>query len=367
MNLLTDTESAPAEVDRSMLPPAEWYTSDSFLDTELETIFRKTWQYFCSTQELAKSGDYVAREIAGVPIVVVRDDEAIRAFVNVCAHRRHEVVFGCGNRSTLQCPYHAWTYGLDGKLRAAPRSDHEQSFNKEDFGLKPVRVDTWGPVVFVNLDSEGDQSLSEWMGRVPQRVSELGCDVDRLVFEKSLPFELKANWKIVAENYLECYHCAAAHRSLSGVFDTSPDAYTFQTSDGAFCANMVPRKKINEAVAGEYNARVGAEFASIDYLFPNFAPMLWPGPGSPVVIYEFSPVDPETTIGTIHHLFDKDASEADKTAFIDYTAHTWDEDVDLVESVQRGMASSMAPAGRLLTSEDQLANLHQLVREATSR
>src|SRR5581483_5527372 len=157
------------------------------------------------------------------PAAVTRDrDGVLRAFLNVCRHRGSVVAEGEGTRETLQCPYHAWTYGLDGRLRAAPRSEEEPDFPQSELGLVPAAVDTWGPFVFVNLDP-GAEPLAGALGSLPAQVAELGLDVDSLVHHSRWEAELDANWKIVCENFLECYHCQVAHPAFSEVVDVSPE------------------------------------------------------------------------------------------------------------------------------------------------
>ena len=154
-----------------------------------------------------------------------RDGE-LRAFLNVCRHRGHVVANGSGTRETLQCPYHAWTYGLDGRLRAAPRSDREPGFEADELGLLQIGVDTWGPFVFVNPDPNADP-LADALGDVPARLAEI-LDVDALEFRFRTEFELDVNWKVSCENFLECYHCAVAHPGFSAAVDVSPDAYRLE-------------------------------------------------------------------------------------------------------------------------------------------
>src|SRR5262245_4297477 len=134
-----------ARLERGESLPASWYTDRDVASRERERIFRHAWQYVGRTAQVTQSGDYFTAAVGDVPIVVVRDGDVLRAFVNVCRHRRHEVVSGTGNRKTLQCPYHAWTYGLDGRLRAAPRTDREEDFDRANYPLLPVAVDVWGP------------------------------------------------------------------------------------------------------------------------------------------------------------------------------------------------------------------------------
>ena len=127
-------------------------------------------------------------------------------FVNVCRHRGFALAEGEQRRETLQCPYHAWTYGLDGGLRAAPRSEEEPDFPQDELGLVPVAVDTWGPFVFANVGPD-PEPLAQALGSLPAQVEELGLDVDSLVHHSRWQAEIDANWKIVCENFLECYHC----------------------------------------------------------------------------------------------------------------------------------------------------------------
>ena len=122
----------------------------------------------------------------------------------------------------MQCPYHAWTYELDGSLRAAPRSDREPGFDSEGLSLVPLRLETWGPFLFVNPDEDA-APLAETLGPVTELVP-----VDDLVFHSRDDYALAANWKIACENYLECYHCPVAHKGFSAAYDVDPDEYRLE-------------------------------------------------------------------------------------------------------------------------------------------
>ena len=131
--------------------PFSWYSDEELLRRERSLIFARSWQYGGRADQVAAPGSYLATDAGGVPILVVRDAEGeLRAFLNVCRHRGAVLTEGCGTRETIQCHYHAWTYDLDGSLRAAPRSDREPGFDKADWPLLPASVDTWGPFLFVN-------------------------------------------------------------------------------------------------------------------------------------------------------------------------------------------------------------------------
>ena len=151
--------------------------------------------------------------------MLTRDrDDALRAFANVCRHRGAIVARGAGERGTLQCPYHAWTYGLDGCLRAAPRTRDDPGFDTEGLGLVPMAAGTWGPFVFVNPDA-GRGAAGQALGDLPAVVAAHGLDVDALRFHHRVEYEIRANWKIALENYLECYHCQLNHPGLVSLID----------------------------------------------------------------------------------------------------------------------------------------------------
>ena len=144
--------------------PWNWYFEPEILQREHEAIFRRSWQYVGHLGQVAEPGSYFAGRAGDVPVVVTRArDGELRAFLNVCRHRGSVLADGEGTRETLQCPYHAWTYGLDGSLRAAPRSD--EAAPREELGLLPLRVEAWGPFVFVNPSAEGE-SLEETLGEL---------------------------------------------------------------------------------------------------------------------------------------------------------------------------------------------------------
>jgi choline monooxygenase len=179
--------------------PWSWYTDPEVLRAEQEQIFRRTWQYAGHLGQLPEPGSRFAARAGDVPVLVVRDEGGeVRAFLNVCRHRGSVLVDEPGTSATIQCRYHAWTYGLDGSLRAAPRAD--EGLDRGDLGLRPVRVETHGPLVFVNPDLDAPA-----FDRLPD------LELDALRFHVRLPYVLEANWKVALENYLECYHCPVAH------------------------------------------------------------------------------------------------------------------------------------------------------------
>src|SRR5438067_371637 len=137
--------------------PYSWYSDPEILRREEERILRTAWQYAGHTGELPERGAFRATRAGRSPVVLTRTrDGELHAFLNVCRHRGYPLAEGSGKRETLQCPYHAWTYALDGSLRTAPRSEEEPAFPKDELGLCEVAVDTWGPFVFVNTSAEAE-------------------------------------------------------------------------------------------------------------------------------------------------------------------------------------------------------------------
>ena len=170
----TGSVRAMSAVDVRSLPWS-WYTDPAVLQLERERIFRRSWQYVGHTGDVPEPGSFAATRVGDIPVVLVRDrEDTLRAFLNVCRHRGSIVCEGAGRRETLQCPYHAWTYGLDGRLITAPRGNSEGGIEKDELGLLPLQLDTWGPLIFVNPDMDAgplDDSSTGYRSGSPTRVS----------------------------------------------------------------------------------------------------------------------------------------------------------------------------------------------------
>ena len=169
-------------------------------------------------------------------------------------------------RETIQCPYHAWTYGLDGSLRSAPRSDREPGFDKTSLGLVPVAVDTWGPFVFVNPDRRSGAARRRRSASCPSCSAAGGVDVDSLRFHARVEAdEYACNWKVCVENFLECYHCAVAHPTLAKAIDVSQDAYALEMR-GRLASQFGPPRN---GGGGVYDAVGEVERGQFHLLFPG--------------------------------------------------------------------------------------------------
>jgi carnitine monooxygenase subunit len=248
--------------------PWSWYSSPEIAALERERIFRRAWQYAGRFEELIAPGSIAATQVGGLPVVLTRDrDDVLRAFADVCRHRGAVVASGAGERGTLQCPYHAWTYGLDGRLRAAPRTRDDPSFELDGLGLVPLAVGRWGPFVFVNPD-EAAGPLEDALGDLPSVAAEHGLDLDALRFHHRVEYEIRANWKIALENYLECYHCQLNHPGLVSVID---DRRLTLEARGLRASQFNPAHP-------DFDVRGGLPGGQFHLLFPSLKVNVEPGP-----------------------------------------------------------------------------------------
>ena len=340
--------------------PWSWYTDPTVLRLEQERIFRRFWHYVGLASDVAEPRSFRATRVADVPVLLVRDEEGtLRAFLNVCRHRGSLVCEGTGTRSTLQCPYHAWTYGLDGRLLSAPRSDREGGIENEELGLLELRLEHWGPFVFVSADPDGSR-LADFLEDVPERIAAAGIDVDSLRFLTRAESEYDANWKICAENFLECYHCPTAHPGFSAVMDVSPDAYLLETSDGRMSQHGPPRPEPR----GAYDPAGKVESGQFHLLFPSTVINVMPGRPN-ISIGPIYPLAPERTYRFLDYLVAPDADERWVEDALAFDAEVGAEDRVLVERVQAGVRSGVLDQGRLLPSSEQLvAHFQSLVVDA---
>ncbi|SLN27768.1 Anthranilate 1,2-dioxygenase large subunit [Roseovarius litorisediminis] len=209
---LRGNTSLPFEQARAM--PPEVYTSDAFTEQELEKIFRKEWFCVGRVDALARSGDYVTCDLAGQPIAVVRDAAGdLRAFSNVCLHRMSTLLHGRGNTKSIVCPYHAWTYNLDGSLRGAPAMSQNQGFCKDNYKLPKIRCEEWLGWVFVTLNPDS-APVAEQLAEVEGLIE----DYDMAGYVESF-YETHVwdtNWKVLAENFMESYHLPVCHAGTIG-------------------------------------------------------------------------------------------------------------------------------------------------------
>jgi choline monooxygenase len=342
-------------LDRGEALPSNWYTDPEITDREIHQIFRKTWQYIGSTQQLSKVGDYITGYVGGIPVAIVRNAEnELQGLINVCRHRRHEVMKGCGNAKILQCAYHAWTYDLNGKLKAAPRSDREPNFRVEDYPLLTLRIETLGPWVFANAD-ENCKPLKHYFGGLLDIIADSGIKLDELQLWSRDEWQSGSNWKTILENFLECYHCPVAHPGFSAAIDVDQDSYKL-TSHEYFLSQVGYVRQ--SALEGKtkvkiYDASGSIKQAQYHLLWPNFTINI--NPGFPNLSVDVSlPDGPDKARGFTEQYFAPGVDKKWAEELAEFNQQVGNEDDELTNSVQRGLGGGTPAVGRLLTNSEHL-------------
>ncbi|WP_200926324.1 aromatic ring-hydroxylating oxygenase subunit alpha [Sphaerimonospora mesophila] len=352
--------------DRSMSLRAEAYTDPRWLEADMRAIFARTWQWTCHVEKLASPGSYVSATVAGMPIAIVRDrDGALRAFYNVCKHRAHELLTGSGTTRNIVCPYHAWTYGLDGQLKAARRADKMATFDKSEICLDQVQVEEFGGFVYVNLDPAA-APLREQAGDLAAEIARWAPDVAGLTHAKRLTYDIASNWKNVIDNFLECYHCHIAHKEFVELVDM--DTYEVKTH-GIWSSHFAEAGK-QENTAYDVSGASVTEHA-VWWLWPNTCLLRYPGRGNFMVL-QVIPAGPDRTLETWDFYFETAElmdAEVEAVRYIDEVLQQ--QDISIVESVQRGMNTPAFDQGRIVydpsgsgLSEHGVHHFHGLVLDA---
>src|ERR1700756_3719621 len=343
-----------AALDRGESLPAPWYTDPSVTEQEIIHFFRKSWNYIGPLSELKNVGDYIAGYAGEVPVVVIRNQSGLAGFVNVCRHRRHEVMKGRGNSKSMQCGYHAWTYDLTGCLKGAPRSAGEPDFRLADYPLLPLRVETLGPFVFVNIDVQA-KALASYFSDLLQIIEGSGIQLESLQLYNRDEWKAEANWKTMLENYLECYHCAVAHPGFSAAIDVKEENYNLKTH-GWFASQLgeVRQSALEGKTAVKiYDARGEVRQAQYHLLWPNVTININPGfPNLSIDVWV--PDGPNKAKGFSEQYFGPGVSEEFAQDLIAFNKQVGYEDDVLTNSVQLGLLGGIPDKGRYLTNSEHL-------------
>jgi Rieske 2Fe-2S family protein len=228
--------------------PQRYFVSPEVFAKEQEGIFSKHWVLVGHQNEIAHPGDYFVAEVAGESVIVIRpspreggstrEGSAIRGFHNVCRHRGTRLCEeNRGHLRAIQCPYHAWTYALDGRLIGAPHMDDVPGFDKADYPLQPVKLELWEGFIFVCL-SKPASPLRDWFAPLSGKFSH--WNLPQLRSGGRIEYDVKANWKLIFENYSECYHCPGVHPALSKL--TPYDSAENDLGDGPFLGGFMSIK-----------------------------------------------------------------------------------------------------------------------------
>lgn len=340
------------ERTHSAVLPFRQYADSARSAAESELI-KSSWQYFGPAEKVARPGSYLAGHCGRVPVVVVRDlDGELRAHVNVCRHRGTVVMRGDGECRRLQCPYHAWTYDLDGGLKNAPRSDREPSFDASSLGLVPARVTVLGPMLFVAVDEQAP-AIDADLAELHRSFEAIGLDLGDLRYHGRTPFETSADWKIVIENYLECYHCPVAHPGFAAVMETSPDKYVLSEVGGLLSHRAAVRGRAPETYRSG-----GIDSGSYYVMMPNHTFDVNPGQQNLAASVSL-PDGPGRCVGFTDRYFGTATTKEFIEEMIAFDDEVGGQDQDLVEWVQQGVSSGVVPAGHLLLDSEKLVAAFQ--------
>src|SRR3954469_6583357 len=321
-----------APLERATTIPGDWYTDPRVAELEARTVFGRSWQMVGRAEQVAKPGQYVTAEVGGEPIVAVRGaDGVLRAFFNVCRHHAAAVMTEpCGEAQHLRCPYHGWTYGLDGALKGVPEFDGVQSFEREKTGLMPLRVETWEKFVFVCLDPQAPP-LAQFLGSMVERFKPM--HLDKLHFAGRRVFELKCNWKVFVDNYLDGgYHVPHLHKGLNSILEYKN--YTIE-NDGNFCLQSSP---IDSSGGEQMTAQVRQGRALYFWLYPNVMFNWYEGYLDTNLVLPLG-IDRMAVIFEFYFADVSAASAARNQQSMDVSERIQDEDHAICESVQRGLSS----------------------------
>jgi glycine betaine catabolism A len=325
--------------------PQRYFVSAEVFAAEQERIFAQQWVCVGHQSQIGKPGDYFLQDAAGESLIILRDQRTqVRAFYNVCRHRGTRL---CEEktgrfRETLQCPYHAWTYALDGKLMGAPHMDKVEGFDKAEHSLHSVHLALWEGFIFLNLASAPppfEKVFAPLAGKFTH------WNLPKLRSAKRIDYDLRANWKLIFENYSECYHCPLVHPALSKL--TPYDSAENDLCEGPFLGGFMPITKGNSlTMSGNACALPVGNIKEEDHhrvyyysIFPNMLLSMHP---DYVMVHQIWPQSPDRSLILCDWLFHPDAFARpdfhpnDATEFWDMTNR---QDWHVCELSQQGIAS----------------------------
>jgi choline monooxygenase len=346
---------SPIEAGRAL--PGWCYTSENFLRAEIEHIHRRNWIFAGRTDELKIPGDYRTIDTVGGPVILLRDaDGTLRAFANCCRHRGSLLLTGTGNTRGIVCPYHAWSYRLDGTLIAAPAMTRTLGFDRAAHALAPVRMEVWQGFIFLNFDPAA-APLLEHLGDLPDVLG--SYRFDEMICTWSAEIACRCNWKLLVENALEAYHTGSVHAATVGpqreeIIPTRGDWVCLQVLSERSVAVLTEQPPFPPIDGLDQQARKGTYFTMI-LPATQFAcaqdAMWW---------LAMRPVAADRTILSLGGCFPRSTAarpdfEQHAQAYYDRWQRVAQEDVGILEAQQRGLASMLYTPGQL-SPRDALVN-----------
>ncbi|MEP7290240.1 MAG: SRPBCC family protein, partial [Chloroflexota bacterium] len=326
---------------------SRWYTDPAMLELEKPKIFWKTWQPVGRLDQVLRPGDYFTAEVTGERIVVTRGlDDQLRAFYNVCAHRAGPVATGKGNRKSLQCKYHGWTYDLNGRLMNAPEFEGVANWRKEDVCLTPVKVEAWGPFIFVNLDPAAPPMVAIY-GDIDAEIRRKGFHIASMRAFERRDYIIDCNWKVYVDNYLEGYHVPIAHPGLYRELDYEQyrvDTFRYYSSQ---YAPIRPAKSGDVQGRDRRYVRTEAEAEALYYwIFPNVMLNIYPDNMSINIIL---PLSHDKTLTIFEWYFEEPGTGEGWESMqqtIAFSDEIQQEDIEICVAVQQGLQSRAYDTGR---------------------
>ena len=349
-----------------------YYTDPKVFDIEQNGMLAETWQFAGHAATIPKTGDYFTFQLAGEDLFCIRGrDGEIQCFYNVCQHRAHQLVQGDGNAKVLVCPYHAWSYGLDGKLMAGPNIKSVRGFEKSEICLTSVKIENMHGFIFANLDPNA-KPMEDWFPSVRNELAAHVPDIDRLKPVEWVEIPENCNWKVSIENYSECYHCTLNHPTFStGV--VKPETYDIQPQ--GYCLRHTTESQQLDAMSYpiDLNANDYAGVYSSWFLWPMFSFQVYPG--NVLNTYHWRAIDADhVVVWRGWYSIDGAPSQVMKDLAKQDRETTVEEDIGLVESVQKGLKSRGYVPGPLVVdpacgvnSEHSILALQKWMREGVDR
>jgi choline monooxygenase len=331
---------------RSRALPGHYYFDPAIYELEKRKIFHGSWQYVGHVSMLREPGSYITREILDQSVILLKDrDGEIRGFFNVCQHRAHRLLEGEGRLASTRvtCPYHAWAYDLDGRLRAARGLEKSPDFDIEAYGLAPVRLAQFLGFLFVNLDGKAP-AFETVAGDLAAEVARFSPKAAELLCAYRAEYPLAANWKNSVENYSECLHCPNRHR---GLVEAALDYPSYRITVHPHHHSHRSRDKGDAQGYGSKTEMAAntKEFGSW-LLWPNWCLEVYPGGN--LTVFHHVPAGPERTVQKIEWYFPTERPSAADQEVIDFVHEVRLEDIPICESVQAGLHSLGYRQGRFV-------------------
>ncbi|MGA7622278.1 MAG: aromatic ring-hydroxylating dioxygenase subunit alpha [Candidatus Acidiferrales bacterium] len=334
--------NAAARLPYAHTIPASWYTDARLAQLELQTVFSRTWQAVGRTAQVEKPGQYVSATVAKEPVVAVRgSDNKLRAFYNVCRHHAMTVMNEpWGQAQHMRCPYHGWTYNLEGELRGMTEFEGVCDFDRAQNGLLPIRVETWENFVFVTLDAHAEP-LEQFLGALVGLAKPLGFSDLQFVERRS--YIINCNWKVYVDNFLDGgYHVPHMHKGLNSVLDYTN--YTIENLDRC-CVQSSPVAVDKSSEASAAATRKG-DRAYYFWQYPNFMLNWYEGYLDTNLVLPLG----VNRCEVIFDFYFGDTSESQMPYIresMGVSERVQQEDIVICDGVQRGLSSRAYQAGRL--------------------